>query len=117
MTGEERRQIKARLVEAGFWGEDEPGDPTINVGQSLEVLVRAERAYGVGILLSPGVSGNAREISLQTGGRASVFCNGAELPLESWGDTFAESACSAALALRAFLKQHPECVPGKGRDR
>jgi hypothetical protein len=117
MTGEERRQIKARLIEAGFWGEDGPGDPTINVGQALEVQVRAERACGVGILLSPGVTGKAKEISLQTGGRASVFCNGAELPLESYGDTFAESACSAALALRAFLKRHPECIPRKDSDR
>ena len=43
MTGEERRQIKARLIEAGFWGEDEPGDPTINLGQALEVQVRQSR--------------------------------------------------------------------------
>jgi len=117
MTSEERRQIKTRLIEAGFWGVDEPGDPTINVGQALEVQVRAERACGVGILLSPGVSGKAGEISLQAGGRASVFCNGTELPLESWGDTFAETACSAALALRAFRKQHPECVPSKGNGQ
>jgi hypothetical protein len=31
MTEEERREVKSRLIELGFWGADEPGDPTTDI--------------------------------------------------------------------------------------
>jgi hypothetical protein len=31
MTDEEGQRIKARLIELGFWGVDEWGDPTANI--------------------------------------------------------------------------------------
>jgi hypothetical protein len=104
MTEQERQEIKARLIELGFWGADEAGDPAADRRDAMTLYNRAaERlAKGAG-LYSTGLTAisKSRKIEVKRGGASYRLADGPNFP---------ESICRAALALPQFLKQHPECA-------
>jgi hypothetical protein len=40
MTGQERQAVKAKLIEFGFRGADEPGDPTTDIHDAGAVPIK-----------------------------------------------------------------------------
>ena len=104
MTEQERQEIKARLIESGFWGADDEGDPTVD-GLAAEMLLERvgnRLAKDVNLLMY-GLSANSPVCEYRV--RRGEF----EYPLDS--ETSRPLAiCKAALELPEFLKQHPECA-------
>jgi hypothetical protein len=104
MTEQERQEIKARLIELGFWGADEAGDPAADRRDAMTLYSRvAERlAKGAG-LYSTGLTAisKSRKIEVKRGGASYRLADGPNFP---------ESICRAALALPEFLKRRPECA-------
>jgi len=107
VTEKERHEIKAKLIELGFWGTDEAGDPTADRRDALTLYNRAaERlAKGAG-LYSTGLTviSRSRKIEVKRGGSIYRLADGANFP---------EAICLAALAIPEFLKRHPECAAKK----
>jgi hypothetical protein len=87
MTEQERQEIKASLIELGFWGAEEAGNPIADSRDALTLYTRAaERlAKGAG-LYSTGLTAisRSRKIDRQPQHQDLSF---AELPglLESFG--------------------------------
>ena len=104
MTEQEQRKIKAGLIELGFWGADEPGDPTVDVydAATLHDRLQAKLADGV-FLVSTSAPGHSavREVR--------IFHPGKTYKLAIALD-YIEAICLAALALPEFLRRHPECA-------
>jgi hypothetical protein len=109
MTDHERQSITAKLVELGFWGTDEPGDPVgdYHDAKTLHVRVGA-RLAGDAFVVSTCASGHssARRVLISHGERL--------YPLGA-ADNYPESICLAALALHQFLEEHPECAADQVR--
>ena len=67
MTEQEQREIKAGLIELGFWGAGEPGDPTVDVydAAKLHDYLQAKLADGVFLIsmTAPGHSA-VREVTI-----------------------------------------------------
>ena len=104
MTEQERQEIKARLIELGFWGADEDGDPTVDRRDAMRLYNRvAERLAKGADLYSTGLTAisKSRKIEVKRGGASYRLADGPNFP---------ESICRAALTLPEFLKQHPECA-------
>src|SRR5215468_1496882 len=104
MTESEKQEIKAKLIELGFWKADEAGDPATDRRDALTLYNRvAERlAKGAG-LYSTGLTAisKSRKIEVKRGGASYRLADGSNFP---------ESICRAALALPEFLKRRPECA-------
>jgi hypothetical protein len=105
MTPEERRRLKALLIESGFWQADEAGDPTQHV-------------YSLGLVIGRMKQRLAEDASLfvrlvqhdsQPTREVWVACRGTEWQLAA-GSTLAAAFCLAAVMLPEFLRQHPECA-------
>lgn len=104
MTERKRHGIKDKLIELGFWGADEPGDPTATYQDALTLHDRvAIRIDKDNFRVSTWVGTNS--LSRQ----AQVVCSEIVYNLAA-ADNYPESICLAALALPKFLKQHPECA-------
>ena len=104
MTESEREEIKAKLIELGFWGADEAGDPTADPRAALTLYNRAAGRLSKGSdLYSSGLTAisRSRKIEVKRGESSYRLAD---------GPSFAESICRAALALPEFLRQHPECA-------
>ena len=57
MTEQERQEIKARLIELGFWGADEAGDPAADRSDAMTLYNRvAERLAKGACLYSTGLT-------------------------------------------------------------
>jgi hypothetical protein len=109
MTDHERQAITAKLVELGFWGTDEPGDPVgdYHDAKTLHARVGA-RLTGDASVVSMCASSHssARRVLISQGER--------HYPLGA-ADNYPESICLAALALPQFLEEHPECATDQER--
>ena len=102
MTDHERQAITGKLVELGFWGTDEPGDPVgdYHDAKTLHARVGARLARDV-FVVSTFASGHssARRVLISHGERL--------YPLGA-ADNYPESICLAALALPRSLEERPE---------
>lgn len=106
MTDDERHQILQDLTALGLWSRDDAGDPTIDREAADLLYARIEE------ILAPGASPvvNGHPGGGDSGARdVHVVTNETHYHLSS-GSTFQEAVCQAALALKAFLDQHPECA-------
>jgi hypothetical protein len=104
MTKEEQQEVKAKLIELGYWGADEPGNPTTDRHALGELRKRMARQ------IAPGFSVRAELVHKRSmksvvrivgPGIDHAFTAGADAVL---------AICRAALELPEFLKQHPECA-------
>jgi hypothetical protein len=103
MSESERQEIKAKLIENGFWGADEPGDPTTDLHDAGTLHDRMEARLAEGVYLTSEIASDhapARE--------AVIFCGDPPSKLAG-ASTYAEAISLAALALPEFLSQHPDC--------
>jgi hypothetical protein len=93
VTESERHEIKAKLIEFGFWGVGEEGDPTSDYDDALKVQDRAESKLAkYTFLVSITVTHRpptyyAMVMSSERGHALAI------------ADTYPESICLAALAL------------------
>jgi hypothetical protein len=93
MTDHERREITAKLVELGFWGTVEPGDPADNYRDAKTLHDRVgAKLPGDAFLVSTGASSHssARRVLNLHGER--IYSLGA-------ADNYPEAVCLAALWL------------------
>jgi len=68
VTESEKQEIKAKLIELGFWGADEAGDPTVDQRDGLILYNRvAERLSKGSGLYSSGLTAMSR--SRKTGAK------------------------------------------------
>ena len=104
MTKQEQRKIKAGLIELGFWGADEPGDPTVDVYDAAKLHVRLQTKLADGVFListaAPAHSA-VREVTIFHPGKIYKLVTALD---------YIEAICLAALALPEFLRRHPECA-------
>jgi hypothetical protein len=104
VTESEKQEIKAKLIELGFWGADEAGDPTTDPRAALILSnrVAGQLSKGSG-LYSSGITAisRSRKIEVKRGESSYRLADGPNFP---------ESICRAALALPEFLRRHPECA-------
>jgi len=104
VTERERQEIKARLIEFGFWGSNEPGDPTTDVHDAGTLNDRLQARLAKGAYL---ISEIALDHSLD---REVVIFHGLQIYKLVTAPDFIEAIFLAALALPEFLRQHPECA-------
>ena len=106
MTERDRQEIKARLIEFGFWGSDEPGDPTTDIRDAWTLNDRLRSRLSKGVYL---ISEIAFDHSLD---REVVIFHGHQIYKLVTAPNFIEAIFLAALALPEFLRRHPECAAG-----
>ena len=104
MTEQERQKIKAKLIEFGFWGVSEPGDPTTDVHDAGKLNDRLQTKLAKGVYL---ISEIALDHSLD---REVVIFHGYQIYKLITARDFIEAVLLAASALPEFLRQHPECA-------
>jgi hypothetical protein len=104
MTEEERREAKARLIEFGFWGADEPGDPARNLHDAgtLDQRLQAKLAKDMFLV--------SRIVSDHSFIREVVIFHDFEIYKLVTAVNYPEAITLAALALPEFLRRHPECA-------
>jgi hypothetical protein len=102
MTYQEQQEMKARLIDLGFWGATELGDPTANNhdASTLNLRLEAKLAKDVFLVSTPTTSHSLTR-------QVMVFHGNHIYPIAT-ADNYPEAICLAALALPEFLKQHPE---------
>lgn len=109
MTDDERQRILRDLTSLGLWSQDDANDPTIDrkAADLLHARIEEMLAPGVGFGIhghTGGGDSGARDVNVITGESHYHIAS---------GSTYQEAICRAALALPAFLDQHPECAkPG-----
>jgi hypothetical protein len=103
MTEQERQKIKARLIESGFWGVSEPGDPTTDIHDAEKLNDRLHAKLAKGVYL---ISEIASDHSLI---REVVIFHEYEIYKLVTAPDYIDAISLAALALPEFLRQHPEC--------
>ena len=106
MNEQEKQEIKIRLIQFGFWGENERGDPLTDVVYATKVRRRIAEKLGCMLAVTSGVSAVIADLTPR---HVSVACKSSEKTL-AHGDTYAEAVCLAALALPQFLIENPECA-------
>jgi hypothetical protein len=111
MTDHERQAITAKLVELGFWGTDEPGDPVGDYHDAKTLHAR------VGARLAGDVFVVSTFASSHSSARRVLISHGERLYPLGAADNYPESICLAALALPQFLEEHPECAADQERGR
>jgi hypothetical protein len=104
MTEQERQKIKARLIEFGFWGADEPGDPTTDRHDAgtLQDRLQAKLAKGTYLVSEP-----ASPYSLN---RIITIFHANQIHTLTIASNYIEAISEAALALPEFLRRHLECA-------
>jgi hypothetical protein len=55
VTNEEGQEIKAQLIELGFWGVDELGDPTANIYDAGKLNYRLQAKLAENVFLVSGI--------------------------------------------------------------
>jgi hypothetical protein len=104
MIEQERQEMRAKLIELGFWGAGEPGEPATTRQDAQRLQERLVQGLADGTTLaSTGYSSNspARRVEVVRGAFIYQIATGGNYP---------ESICLSALALPEFLRQHPECA-------
>ena len=104
MTEQERQEIKVKLIELGFWGATEQGDPVTDHRDSQTLQERLARLLANGVTLaSTGFSFDSPAQGVEVVKGRFVY------PLAT-ADSYPEAICLASLTLPEFLRQHPECA-------
>jgi hypothetical protein len=104
MTDQERRDMKARLIELGFWGADEFGNPTVYLRDATTLHQRVDEQLASDMFLVSAMAAkysSAREVLVFHGGHVYTLVT---------ADNYPEAICLSALALPEFLRMHPECT-------
>jgi len=104
MTEQERQKIKASLIEFGFWGADEPGDPTCDYHDAQKLQDRAEGKLAKYTYLVSTVVPN------RPPARCGMVVSSERAYNLAIAENYPESICLVALALPEFLRRHPECA-------
>jgi hypothetical protein len=104
MTEQERQETKARLIKCGFWGADEPGDPTTNDydAGTLSDRLQAKLSKDAYLVSAPA---SARSLA-----REVVIFHDYQAHRLVTADNYPEAISLAALALPEFLRRRPECA-------
>jgi len=93
MTDRERQEIKNKLIELGFWGANEEGDPTSDLHAAEELQRRMKKRFATSFLSSTSF--------------ADVILRMREVRI---GEDVFVAMCLSALAIPDYLKRHPECA-------
>jgi hypothetical protein len=105
MTEQERQAVKAKLIEFGFRGADEPGDPTTDIHDAgaLHDRIQAKLAKDVFLLprMPPERLSWTREVVIFYGHQTYRLVT---------ASNYIEAINLAALALPEVLRRHPECA-------
>ncbi len=104
MTEQERQKIKAKLIEFGFWGVSEPGDPTTDIRDAWKLNDRLQAKLAKNVYL---ISEIASDHSLI---RDVVIFHKYQIHKLVTADNYPEAISLAALALPEFLRRRPECA-------
>jgi len=104
MTEQERQKIKAKLIEFGFWGVSEPGDPTTDIHDAGKLNDRLQTKLAKGVYL---ISEIASDHSLI---HEVVIFHEYQIYKLITADNYPEAISLAALALPEFLRRHLECA-------
>jgi hypothetical protein len=104
MTDEEGQRIKARLIELGFWGVDEWGDPTANIHDAGKLNDRLQAKLAKKVFLVSRIP-----FGRSWGREVVIFHIHEEYKLAA-APTYMAAISLAALALPEFLREHPECA-------
>jgi hypothetical protein len=107
MIESEKQEIRAKLIELGFWGADEPGDPTTDRHAAVELRNRIARQIAPGFSVSFGFAD--RQLTKYV---VQIVGQGIDHPFTPDHDRFI-AICRAALELPEFFTQRPECAGGK----
>jgi len=106
MTEQEKQEIKIKLIQFGFWGADEHGDPLINTAHAARLRRRITERLSCMLAVTSEVSAAITDLTPR---HVFVSCKSSEKTL-AHGGAYAEAVCLAALALPQFLKENPECA-------
>jgi hypothetical protein len=104
LTNEEGQRIKAQLIELGFWGVDEHGDPTANIHDAGKLNDRLQAKLAKDVFLV------SRIPFVRSWGREVVIVHTHQEYKLAAAPTYIAAISLAALALPEFLRQHPECA-------
>ena len=99
--------LRERLIEAGFWGADDPREPGADHTASLLLLGKMKKRLAPGSYVSYSV-----ELDIDAAAEVSVVWAGGKLPLSGDNDLNV-AMCKAALALPSFLEENPQCAAGE----
>jgi hypothetical protein len=106
MTEEEKQEIKTKLIQFGFWGADEYGDPLTNTAHAARLRRRIAERLSCMLAVTSEVGAVITDLTPR---HVFVACKSSEKTLAR-GATYAEAVCLAALALPRFLSENPECA-------
>jgi len=95
LTEQEKQEIKTKLIQFGFWGADEQGDPLTNTAHAARLRRRIAERLSCTLAVTSGVSAVITDL---TSRHVFVACKSSEKTLAR-GATYAEAVCLAALAL------------------
>jgi hypothetical protein len=103
VTESEKQEIKARLIEFGYWGAEEWGDPTKNLHDAGTLNDRLQAKLAKDVFLVSRIDDHSLT-------REVVIIDIHQTHTLATADNYVEAISRAALALPEFLKQHPECA-------
>jgi hypothetical protein len=106
MTESGRQEVKARLIELGFWMESEKGDPATDPSAAGALRKRIEGRIAAQCVMPAGFADEE-----MTRRRARLVGPGIDHAFSADED-MAIAICRAALELPEFLKEYPECAAG-----
>jgi len=104
MTESKKQEIRAKLIELGFWRADETGDPLTSEKDAKVVRSRIRERLGPAVYLDSYDHPDHSRVHYVDILRLQISYRIAE------GDNYPEAICRAAAALPEFLKKHPECA-------
>jgi hypothetical protein len=104
MTESKKQEIRAKLIELGFWGADETGDPLTSEKDAKVVRSRICERLGHAVYLDSHHYPDDSPVTIIEIYRLQFGYRIVE------GDNYPEAICLAALKLPEFLTKHPECA-------
>lgn len=104
MNTEDRQHLKAALVQAGLWPDDEQEDPTCEWPATHALTERMQE-----LLASEACLDLIVPLTREDGFTLMVIWRKSEYVIAT-GSNFYEVVCRGALVLRHFLHEHPECA-------
>ena len=111
MTEQERQEMKTRLIELGFWGTTEIGNPITSNKDARTLFGRLEEALASHINLSrTGFTTDSPAGKIQIVHDSFIYTFATEL-------IFCDAVCRTAIAMPAFLEEHPECAAIKKNEK
>jgi len=103
MTEQMKEEIKAKLIELGFWVATEQG---AHVTDHRDSQTLQERLAG---LLADDVTLASTGVSIDSSAQRVEVVKGRSVYPLATADSYPEAISLTALALPEFLRQHPEC--------